>query len=79
MGDWSTQEHRGPETDLTHDLKPSLPLLRRPQHSNKAPQVTYLSGVLEADLRAPPTQPTRLRPQHRASRQAAPNQMGLEC
>ena len=25
---------------------------RRPQHPNKAPQVTYLSGVLEADLEA---------------------------
>ena len=26
-----------------------------------------------------PIEPTRLRPQRRASRQAAPNQMGLEC
>ena len=47
-----TAHHRGLETDLTYDLQPSQPLPRRLQHPNKVPRVTYLSGVLEADLRA---------------------------
>ena len=44
-----------------------------------------LSNLPERVLACPrgrsqtPTQPTRLRPQRRASRQAAPNQIGLEC
>ena len=33
-------------------IHPAAGCARRPQHPNKAPQVTYLSGVLEADLRA---------------------------
>ena len=35
--------------DKTH---PAAGCARRPQHPNKAPQVTYLSGVLEANRRA---------------------------
>ena len=34
------------------NIHPASGCTRRPQHPNKAPQVTYLSGVLEADLRA---------------------------
>ena len=33
-------------------IHPAPGCTRRPQHPNKAPQVTYLSGVLEADRRA---------------------------
>ena len=33
-------------------IHPALGCTRRPQHPNKAPQVAYLSGVLEADLEA---------------------------
>ena len=54
---------------------------RRPKQPNKAPQ-RNLPTVFGSSrpISEPPTQPTRLRPQRRASRQAAaPNQISLEC
>ena len=40
--------------------------------------VPYLTGS-SRPISEPPTQPTRLRPQRRASHQTAPKQMGSEC
>ena len=49
-----------------------------PNTPTKPLNVPYLIGS-SRPISEPPTQPTRLRPQRRASRQTAPKQMGSEC
>ena len=74
----STQDHRGPETDLAHYLQPFQPLpspkaTPTPTPHHQSPS-SHLPGRgprgRSQSHRRPPTQPTR---------QAAPNQMDLEC
>ena len=49
---WRADRIRQLRRRTLDEIHPAAGCARRPQHPNKAPQVTYLSGVLEADRRA---------------------------
>ena len=49
---WHADRIRQLRRRALDEIHPAPGCARRLQHPNKAPQVTYLSGVLEADLEA---------------------------